>query len=297
MDKLLVTGASGRLAQFILPQLAERYDVVTFDKVPLESNAYPFIQGDITVLADMVEAVRGVDSIIHLAAIPMYNGDDAGIWSINTDGTFNVFEAAKVNKVKNVVFTSSVCAWGAIFKTGGVKPPYLPADENYHILPDDVYSLSKLIGEQLGSAYSSRYGINCISLRLATVHFPDNPLWQEARENISNPDYMFQGKPIGLRKFLWQYVDPRDLGPAFLLALEAMETGKIKCDVYNIGAPDVFSTVGTAELIRRYFPDVPVVDNGAGLLSNPLAPLHDITKARRELGYDPKYTWRDAETV
>jgi nucleoside-diphosphate-sugar epimerase len=293
VQKLLVTGGSGRLGKVLLPKLAARYDVVNFDANPPEGSAVPFVQGDITKLEDLVKACEGVDSIIHLAAIPMYTGDNVGVWRVNVDGTFNVFEAAKVNKVKNVVFTSSICAWGAIFKTGGIKPPYLPFDEACPLLPDEVYGLGKLWGEHLGAAYNSRYGINCISLRLATVHFP-NPMWEEARANIADPEYKFQGKSVSLRDFLWQYVDPRDLPDVYLLALEAMESGKIKCDVFNIGAPDAFATVDTLELIRRYFPDVPVVHNGTGLLADAHAPLFDIGKAKRVLGYAPKFTWRDA---
>ncbi len=293
MQKLLVTGGSGRLGQVLLPQLVTRYDVVNFDASPPADTAVPFVQGDITKLEDLVQATEGVDSIIHLAAIPMYTGDNVSVWRVNVDGTFNVFEAAKTNRVKNVVFTSSICAWGAIFKTGGTPPPYLPFDEIFPLLPDEPYGLGKLWGEHLGAAYSSRYGINCISLRLATVHFP-NPMWQEARDNISDPEYKFEGKSVSLRDFLWQYVDPRDLPDAYLLALEAMEAGKIKCDVFNIGAPDAFATVDTLELIRRYYPDVPLINNSTGLLVYAHAPLFDIGKAKRELGYAPKFTWRDA---
>jgi nucleoside-diphosphate-sugar epimerase len=293
MQKLLVTGGSGRLGKVLLPALAALYEVTNFDANPPEDSTARFVQGDITKLEDLVKATEGVDSIVHLAAIPMYTGDNVGIWRVNVDGTFNVFEAAKVNKVKNLVFTSSICAWGAIFKTGGIKPPYLPADEAFPLLPDEPYGLGKLWGEHLGAAYNSRYGINCISLRLATVHFP-NPMWQEARDNIDNPEYKFQGKSVSLRDFMWQYVDPRDLPDVFLLALKAMETGKITCDVFNIGAPDAFATVETLELIKRYFPEVPVVKDGTGLPADPHAPLFDISKAKRVLGYAPKYTWRDA---
>jgi nucleoside-diphosphate-sugar epimerase len=294
VSRVLVTGGSGRLGRYIVPELARHYEVVNFDSLEPTDTSVEFIQGDITKPKDLVAATKDVDSIVHLAGIWIYTGDDANIFDVNVYGTFNVLEAAKANRIKNLVFTSSVCAWGIIFKSGVFRPAYLPADEKTPDVPDDMYGLSKVLGEQLCRAYSSRYGINCVALRLATALLPDYPPhWKEYIENIENPEYRITDVPYTMDHFFWQYVDPRDLPQAYMLSLKALEEGRVEFEVYNIGAPDIFSAVETLQLIGRYYPDVTHIDNSRGFLSEKYPPLFDITKAKTELGYDPKFTWRD----
>ena len=212
---------------------------------------------------------------------------------INVDGTFNVVEAAKQNNVKNVVFTSSVCAWGVINWSKLFTPEYFPVDEKIPHLPDDMYGLGKLIGEHLCYAYYKRYGVKAVCLRLATVVFPDVDYCIEMRKNIDNPEYKFKAFPLTFKDFIWQYVDVRDLPQAYTLALKALEEGKVEYGIYNIGAKDVFSTVESLELIRRYFPDVKYIKNETSFITDKYRALFDISKAQKELGYQPKYTWRD----
>ena len=293
MKKILVTGGSGRIGKYLVPEFVKEYQVKVFDTQKPQLKEVEFFQGDITKLEDLVKATKDVDGIVHLAAIPVYTGEDAKIMKINVDGTFNVVEAAKQNNVKNLVFTSSVCAWGVINWSTLFTPAYFPVDEKIPDLPDDMYGLGKLIGEHLSCAYYKRYGIKTICLRLATVGFPFEGYWIEARQNIDNPEHKFKDFPLTFKDFIWQYVDPQDLPQAYMLALKALREGKVEYEIYNIGAADVFSTVESLELIRRYFPDVKCIKNETSFITDKYKALFDITKAQKELGYQPKFTWRD----
>ena len=293
MRKILVTGGSGRIGKYLVPALAKDYDVRVFDMVEPAGADYDFVKGDITQMNELERATEGVDGIVHLAAIPIYTGEDEKIMRINVNGTFNLLEAAKRNTVENFVFASSVCVWGVINWSRRSTPSYFPVDEAITDRADDMYGMGKLIGEQLCYVYSRRYGIKSICLRLATVGFLDADYWIEARKNIDNPEYRLSRSSKSLVDFCWQYVDVRDLPQAFRLALKSLNEGKTDYEVYNIGAADVFSKVPSLELIKRYYPDVAHIRNETGFLKDAYRALFDISKAQRELGYSPQYTWRD----
>jgi nucleoside-diphosphate-sugar epimerase len=307
MATVLITGGSGRLGrEFVVPEIAKDHTVRVFDAVEPPNPDWEFIEGDITDRAAVQAAAEGVDAILHLAAIPIYTGDEPKIWEINCDGTFNVLEAARHAGVKDLVLASSVCAWGPIFWSTPQVPAYFPIDEEIPNVPDDMYGMSKLIGEVLAHGYSRRFGLRIASLRLATVGLFDQDYWISAVENIENPDYVLaavanpeqpSAGDMTMSDFVYQYVDPRDVAQAFRVALDAVQAGRVErggvsCDVFNIGAADVFSTRASLELIKKYYPDTAEIDEQK-YRDDPHYPLFDIARAREVLGYEPRYTWRD----
>ena len=72
MSRVLVTGGSGRFADYMVKALRGRYDIVLFarTKLPEDRADLPWIQGDLNVLEDCQRAVEGVDFIHHLGAVP-----------------------------------------------------------------------------------------------------------------------------------------------------------------------------------------------------------------------------------
>jgi len=87
----------------------------------------------------------------------------------------------------------------------------------------------------------------------------------------------------------WYYVGVKDVAQAFRLSLE---NGTIEYGVYNIGADESGSDLDSLEIVRLYFPGVPV-RSPEMFLAERRKPLYDITKAQKELGYRPKFHWRD----
>lgn len=163
MKTILITGASGYLGTAFLAALGSSYKFRVFGRTPVEGH--DFFRGDVKSLDDLDRAMKSVDAVIHLAAATT---DGTGIsdfeyFQINTVGTFNVIEAAVKNKVKKVVYGSSICAVG--FRA----TPKLIMETDKCEPSDGMYGYSKYLSEQLCECYAKTHGIKIIALRTAMV--------------------------------------------------------------------------------------------------------------------------------
>ena len=119
----------------------------------------------------MVEACEGIDTIVHLGIAIVQRGYprtryNQMIMETNIQGTYNIFEAARINKVPVVVvFASTNHVTGFYEKEGIYTTPDMP------IRPDSMYGVSKAFGEALGRFYYDEYGISTYCLRIA--NYPD----------------------------------------------------------------------------------------------------------------------------
>lgn len=176
MKTILITGASGYVGKAFLSAHGRDYKFRVFGRTPVEGHE--FFKGDIKSLEDLERAMKGVDAALHLAAATT---DGTGItdneyFQTNTVGTFNLLEAAFRNKVKKVVYGSSVCAVG--FRA----TPRLIMETDKCEPSDGMYGYSKYLSEQLCECYAATRGIRIIALRTAMVvpqHkiiAPTNPL-------------------------------------------------------------------------------------------------------------------------
>jgi nucleoside-diphosphate-sugar epimerase len=284
MSRVTVTGGSGKLGRFAVAELLSHgWSVVNLDRVPpaepLPGEA--FIRVDLTQYGQAAEALtavddryRGVDALVHLAAIPAPGlTTNAATFANNMTTTYNVFAAARLGGIRNVVWASSETVLGLPFDT---PPPYLPVDEEYPARPESTYSLVKHLEEQM-AAQLCRWDPQrkMIGLRFSNVMAP--------ADYAAFPS--FDADPL-LRKWnLWGYIDGRDGAQAIRLALEHQATG---VDVFIISSPDSVMSRPTAELAAEVFPGVPVTRD-LGLHET----LLSCDKARRVLGYDPVHSWRD----
>jgi len=281
MMKVIVTGGSGRVGRYVVAELLRKHDVTVFDLNKPDYSEIKFVKGDITILEDCVKAFRGVDAIIHLAAIPHPLKDPPEtVFRVNVMGTFCVLEAAVKCGVKKVITASSDSTLGFNFRKKPLVPEYLPINENHPLKPQDPYGLSKLVSEEICRSYLAAYGIQTICLRPCWVWFPE-----EAERYLSLVE-----RQDACMKNLWSYVDARDAAQAFRLALENED---VHHDIFFISAEDTASREETLKLIQRYYPQVPKVSKRlTGRRS-----LIDCSKAKRILGYKPKYSWKKFEKV
>jgi nucleoside-diphosphate-sugar epimerase len=196
---------------------------------------------------------------------------DSETFRINATSTYNVFLAATRLRLTRVVWASSETALGLPFDR---PPDYAPVDED-HTYPESSYSLAKVVSEEMARQFSRWTGMPFIGLRFSNIMLPyDYDRFPSFWDDVTK------------RKFnLWGYVDVRDVAQSCRRALEADVDGARH---YVIAAADTVMNRPSAALMAELFPDVPIrreLDEFETLLS--------IDRARQEIGYTPRHSWRD----
>lgn len=163
MKTLLITGAAGAVGRMLRPELAGRYRLRLSDVNPVTglSRDERFTRADVTRLADMKRITRGVDAILHLGGFSV-EGPWQDILEANIIGCYNLFEAARLNGVKRILFATSNHACGFYRRDEVI-------DHTVYPKPDSRYGVSKVFGEQLGSLYADKYGMQVLCLRIGNV--------------------------------------------------------------------------------------------------------------------------------
>ena len=162
MTSVLITGAAGTIGRALREHLRGRYALRLTDLRPIADLApgETFIAADINEPAQIDAAVAGADCVIHLAAIAEEAPWDR-ILSVNIDGTYNVFEAARRRRVARVVFASSFHAVGFHRRSREI-------DTEVPVRPDTRYGVSKVAGEAIGRLYADKYGLEVACLRIGS---------------------------------------------------------------------------------------------------------------------------------
>ncbi len=171
MKKLVLTGAAGRLGSFLrapLSKMCER--LVTTDILDGPDELLPnetFVKADLSDLDAMVDLLEGAEMVVHFGAI----GDEApfdDILKSNIVGAYNIWEAAYRNKLRRVVYASSIHAVGMHKKTDfiGIDAPHKP---------DTFYGLAKCFAEDLASMYWDKRGIESVCMRILSCAQVSNP--------------------------------------------------------------------------------------------------------------------------
>jgi nucleoside-diphosphate-sugar epimerase len=282
MPRVVVTGGSGKLGCAVVAELLEHgWDVVNVDRAPPARQLGTFVRVDLTDFGQVAEALTavddrfsGVDAVVHLAAFPAPGlTTNSATFANNVPTTYNVFAAARLAGIKNIVWASSETVLGLPFDT---PPPYIPVDEAYPPRPESTYSLGKFLEEQMAGQFC-RWDptLKMIGLRFSNVMEPE--------------DYRafpsFDADP-SLRKWnLWAYIDARDGAQAVRRAL-AYETPGL--ELFIIANADGVMSRPNSELVAEVFPGV-AFDLSFGDHQS----LLSIEKAQRLLGYEPQHSWRD----
>lgn len=176
--RVLITGAAGNIGKCLRDQLRGRYALLRLADIAEQEPAQAGEEIrtlDVRDMASVERCMEGIDCVIHLAGIPGVDTWDK-ILPMNIDGCYNVFEAARRQRVPRVIFASSNHAVGyhrrERFLDNAVEPR-----------PDSLYGVSKVFGEALGRMYADKYGMSVACLRIGTFRTPDRP--SEARQLLT----------------------------------------------------------------------------------------------------------------
>lgn len=281
--RIIVTGGSGKLGRAVLRDLVDQgHSVLNLDQAMPREAICTTVRIDLTDFGQVAEAILGgidesrgrVDAVVHLAAIPAPGlTANARTLKNNVPVTYNVFEACRLAGVKNIVFASSETVLGLPFDN---PPPYVPVDEEYFPRPETAYSLGKLLDETMAAQYCRwDSSLKIIALRFSNV--------MDVADYSKFPS--FDSDP-GARKWnLWGYIDARDGAQAVRKSLDASFTG---FEPFIIASPDTVMSRPNEELLAEAFPNV--------RQKRPFGPnetLLSIDKARQQLGYTPRHSWRN----
>ncbi len=163
MKTVLITGAAGDVASHLRRELAGKYKFRLSDRRALEpGKGEKFVRADISKMPDALKITKGVDAIVHLGGYSV-EGPWEAIHKANIVGCYNVFEAARRNKVKRFLFATSNHAVGFYRREQTI-------DHRVYIKPDGRYGVSKVFGEALGSLYADKYGMEVFLMRIGNVN-------------------------------------------------------------------------------------------------------------------------------
>lgn len=173
--RVLVTGGAGFIGANLIQHLSASgaYDVVVLDNLsagqqrPIFPPRVRLVPGDFTDKATVTECLRGVDAVVHLAALAGVVDsveDPRPSFQLNVAGSFQLLELARAANVRHIINAS----------TGGalLGEAASPISEEMAPCPLSPYGASKLAVEGYCSAFANAYGFSCVSLRFSNIYGP-----------------------------------------------------------------------------------------------------------------------------
>jgi nucleoside-diphosphate-sugar epimerase len=295
----LVTGGAGYFGDLLVRRLcASGYNVRIFD-IQKPDDICPgveVIEGDIRDAHAITAACEGMELVFHnVAQVPLAK-DKALFWSVNRDGTRNILEACVAQNARKVIYTSSSAIYGI--------PKSNPVTEETKPAPRENYGRAKLAGERLCWEYSRR-GLDVSIIRPRTI-------LGHGRLGIFQIlfEWIYQGKDIpvldGGRNY-YQFVHADDLAEACVLAGNLKGTQAFNCGAASFGTmrealENLCRHAATRSRVKSWpmWLTVPAMNISSALGLSPLGAYHslmygrsmyfDISKAKSELGWTPKYS-------
>lgn len=305
---VLVTGGTGVIGSQIIRQLLDQDDVaspVIYDWQP-DTRLIADVQdrvrierGDIRDLPRLLRVIQDhdIERVIHTAAImPEQAAENPaqGV-DVNFQGTVNVLEAARIEDLDRVVYCSSKAAYGPVNDEHGY-PDYEPMTEEHSSDPTTVYGLTKFASERLGVIYHDLFSVDFIACRFASTYSPGKLARHGAVAFACRLiESAMAGEPFELESGgdeVDDWVYNKDVARGLVLACTVDDTDH---RVFNIGSGQGVTPKEVAEILEEKFPEAEL-DIGDGRdyygLGVPYYYVYDLSRARKELGYEPKYDIR-----
>jgi uronate dehydrogenase len=166
-NRILLTGAAGGLGQALRPRLKANCKVLrSADRVAfgLAGEKEELVLADLADASAVMSMMQGVDAVVHLGGVSTEAAFEP-ILQANILGVYNLYEAARKQGVKRIVFASSNHVTGFYKQSETINASHPPR-------PDSLYGVSKAFGEDLSCFYYDRYGIETACVRIGSS-FPE----------------------------------------------------------------------------------------------------------------------------
>ncbi len=300
--KYLITGGTGFIGSNIVEQLVKlKKKVVVFDndirghkkRLSHIKKYIKFIKGDIRDKKKVFEAVKNIDTIIHLAYINgtkfFYSKPDL-VLDVATKGLINIFEAARKYRTKEIFLASS----SEVYQT----PLKIPTDEKEPLKIPDIYNprftygagkiLTEMYGLYIGKKIFDRVVIfrphNVYGLDMGNEHVI--PEFIKRMKKITNKknSFLIEGNGKEIRSFI--HIDD------FLKAFEILLMKGKHLNIYNIGTSEKITINKLANIISKITKKKIKIKKGALKKGGTKIRLPNILKIKK-LGFKPKIKIRD----
>ena len=297
---VLITGATGRIGKYLVKALLQQDEKVKalIKEGTVENENVEIFYGDVLNKESLKKAVEDVDVIYHLAAIVDYLAPKDAMFNVNVIGTKNLLE---VSKAKKFIYLSSTASMGKKLKE-------IPANESTPCHPSDFYGQTKLDAEKL---VKEAGGIIVRSADVFGPGFTEGYDYVISELESGNLPVIGDGKNF----IHWIHID--DLIQALLLVKENGKPG----EVYIVAGKEVKTLNECLELLAKYLEVEPPKKHVSKLLAKTLVNYKmlkakikkerpkvipeyinkltanrsfDISKAKKELGFEPKVSYEDA---
>jgi UDP-glucose 4-epimerase len=252
-------------------------------------GTFTFIEGDITDRTIVQEAIKGVEYVLHQAALPSVQRsveDPLTSNLVNVEGTLNVLIAAQAAKVRRVVYASSSSVYGDALQS--------PKVESMPTNPLSPYAVSKLAGEAYCRTFTRVYGLETVSLRYFNVFGPRQDPSSLYAAVLPRFIGALLGKepPVvygdGTQSRDFTYIE--NVVQANLLALDAAGVGG---EVFNIACGQSVTLNAVLQYLAEFSHQVVEPEYQAPRAGDIKHSLADISKAEQMLGYRPVTPFRE----
>jgi UDP-glucose 4-epimerase len=292
-DRILITGGAGLIGSHIADLLVRQFNprIIILDNFvrgrrenlrwALSNGRVEIVEGDIRDAALVHEIMTDVDVVFHQAAIRITQcaEDPRLAMEVLADGTFNVLEAAALNRIKKVIAASSASIYGLADE--------FPTTENHHPYNNrTLYGAAKVFNESLLRSFYEMYGLDYVALRYFNVYGPRMDIHGAYTEVLIRwMDRIAQRQPcliLGDGTQTMDFVYVEDIARANVLAA----TSKATDVVLNVASGSETSLKELASTLGRVMGSSIPPEHGLERKVNPVSRrLADTRKAEQVLGF------------
>ncbi len=292
IEHVLVTGGAGYIGSALLPKLLERgyhvrlLDLLLYGTEPIRSvlnhPRLEIMQADFLQADKVIEAMSGVDAVIHLGAIvgdPACALDEGLTIEVNLMATRLIAEVAKCMGVKRLIFASTCSVYGA---SDGIL------DERSALNPISLYARSKVASEKVLMNMADDH-FDSVFLRFATIYGISGRARFDLVINLLAAKAIVDGQITVLGGDQWRpFVHVDDAALAIVKVLETPRS-LVRHQVFNVGSNEQNYTIQqAAEIVHRLVPTAELINKRSD--ADRRNYRVDFSKIRRTIGFAPQWT-------